>query len=368
MVICMRVKVYVFLMVSIIMLMVLPLYNYNVNGSPFQKTSWIDRLQSMYNMDAVEGEIGYFSFKAGISVEPNKTLVGKEGWLFLGNGYANTLVAKRDGVDATTAPIVASLHDSMHAWKDYLKSQGVTAFAVTIGPDKDTIYYDKLPMWNTHSANSIIKEIISKNNDVYIDTLSPLLEEKNNTTVPLYFKTDTHWNHYGAAVVFNLLRKVINDPDVVWPKMFYQTDFSVSPGPTGDLAAFLRTKKIVDFKVDIKDQNILNLGIRKIDYATGVEISSEKMTTIEAPSTPTLVISDNALSDKKVLWLRDSFGNAMSPFMSREFKQILQIHHGKVTPKIMKEMVQSFKPDYVIITVVERDALTSFFTSPPSLG
>lgn len=364
----MRIKVSVFMIIVISILMLLPAYNYFMAEKPFKDVTLLGKIQRLYNMDAIEGELAYLAFKAGISVEPNKVIIGKSGWLFLGNEYANTLVAKRDGVNATTAPAIASLHDAMHEWKKYLSAQGVQYFMVTVGPDKDTLYSDYLPAWTTHADASIIKKILHDNSDIYIDTLSALQAEKNRSSTPLYFYTDTHWNHYGASVVFNLLRNVMKDDEVAWQKLFSENDFAVEKGTGGDLAAFLRTAKISDIKVNIKSEEINNLNIRKVDYQTGKDISTERMTTVEAPTVPTLIISDNALSNKKVLWLRDSFGNAMSPFMSREFKEILQVHHGRVTPTLMKQMVASFKPDYVIITVVERDALTSFFTSPPSWG
>lgn len=365
----MRIKVYVFIIIVISMLMVLPAYNFIVKDKSFKnEVPLLENIKAMYNMDSLEGELGYLGFKVGISVVPNKVLIGKDGFLFLGNEYANTLVAKRDGVNATNASVIASLHDSMHEWKKYLESQGVKHFVVTVGPDKDTIYSDYLPAWTKHSDASIAKKIIHDNGDIYIDTLSALESERDKSSIPLYFYTDTHWNHYGASIVFNMLRNVIKDNDLEWQKIFSERDFSVGKGPSGDLAYFLRTDKINEIKVDIKSDHINNLNIRRVDYETGKEISYERMISVEAPTVPTLIISDNALSNKKVLWLRDSFGNAMSPFMSREFKEILQIHHGRVTPRMMKQMVQSFRPDYVIITVVERDALTSFFTSPPSWG
>ena len=364
----MKIKVCIFMVVLFSMLMVLPIYNLTVNGKLFKNNSLLDNIKAMYNMDSLEGELGYIGFIGGVSLEPNKVLIGKNGWLFLGNGYANTLIAKRDGVTDSNSSAISSLHDSMHAWKEYLEGQGVKSFVVTIGPDKDTVYSEHLPAWAEHADKSIIKKIINDNGDIYIDTLSAIEATKNKSSLPLYFYTDTHWNHFGASVVFNLLRDSITDNEVKWPPLFTEKDFSVEKGPDGDLAAFLRTNRINDIKVDIKSTDIQNINIRKVYFDTGEEISNERMVSVEAPTTPTLIISDNALNNKKVLWLRDSFGNAMSPFMSREFKEILQVHHGRVTPKLMKQMVQSFKPDYVIITVVERDALTSFFTSPPSWG
>lgn len=345
MVVIMKVKTYIFVISTAVLMLILPAYNLVANSSLFTKPTLLENMKSLYNMDSTEGEVGYLAYLAGISVEPNKVLVGKNGWLFLGNGYANTLIAKRDGVNSSNEATVKSLHDTMHSWKEYLQQHGVKKFIVTIGPDKDSIYTDMLPGWDQHSKSPIIRRIINDNKDIYIDTLTPMLEAKKASSVPLYFYTDTHWNHYGSSVVFNLLRHVMDNSEMEWTKEFNESDFNVSNGTPGDLAAFLRTNKIRDIKVDIKSPEINGLNVDKIDYTTGNTIAHEKLIAIEAPTVPTLIVSDNALSNKKVLWLRDSFGNAMSPFMSREFKETLQIHHGRVTPRMMKDMVESFKPD-----------------------
>lgn len=51
----------------------------------------------------------------------------------------------------------------------------------------------------------------------------------------------------------------------------------------------------------------------------------------------------------------------MSRLMARTFTETLQIHHGKVQPSIIKKMIADYKPDYVIVTVVERDSMSKLF-------
>jgi hypothetical protein len=78
-----------------------------------------------------------------------------------------------------------------------------------------------------------------------------------------------------------------------------------------------------------------------------------------------LVKSKNALNHKRVLWLRDSFGTAMEPYMAATFSETLQIHYKWVTPEMFARLVNSYKPDYVFITVVERAARKPWFTNLP---
>lgn len=79
-------------------------------------------------------------------------------------------------------------------------------------------------------------------------------------------------------------------------------------------------------------------------------------------------MSPRARNKKRVLWLRDSFGLALAPFLAATFTETIEIHwsealrsHGKQ----LVELVDSWDPDYVIVTVVERDALSGALAQYP---
>lgn len=81
------------------------------------------------------------------------------------------------------------------------------------------------------------------------------------------------------------------------------------------------------------------------------------------------VTSVQALNMKKVLWLRDSFGEALNPFMAVTFQETIQLHWIDALSnggRLLVDLVERWQPDYVFVTVVERDALSaSFSTLPP---
>lgn len=51
----------------------------------------------------------------------------------------------------------------------------------------------------------------------------------------------------------------------------------------------------------------------------------------------------------------------MSRIMAKTFYETLQIHHGKVKLSEIRKIIADYKPDYEIITVVERDSMSTFF-------
>lgn len=361
----MKGKVFLFSAIVIISLSILPAYNIANKPQLFKNNRVSLKARNLYNMDAIESLLGSIAYDYGVSLEPSKVLIGKDGWLFLGNSFVDTLTKKTEGATSYLGNI-DKVHSTMLEWNAYFADNGVESFKVIIGPDKDSIYVDKLPAWDKHSDTKIITSLIKGSPGLFVDTYTALISKKNESTMPLYYHTDTHWNSYGASVAFNLLAKTISEehPEIKWIRPTVQ-DFNSKAGRPGDLANFLRISDVDEELVFLNNADINGTNIKLYDFKTGNLLSEKRLTVIGAPRTPTLVVSDNFLNDARVLWLRDSYGTAMSPFMSRTFKEVLQIHQGHVTPELLKVLVKSFKPKYVFITSVEREALGKFFTSPP---
>ena len=106
---------------------------------------------------------------------------------------------------------------------------------------------------------------------------------------------------------------------------------------------------------------------QQYDFETGNLLMSGGNPQIEAPRHPLLVKSKYALNQKRVLWLRDSFGVAISPYMAATFAETLQLHYALANPVLFAQLVDTYKPDYVFITVVERDARSKWFENLPPL-
>lgn len=80
------------------------------------------------------------------------------------------------------------------------------------------------------------------------------------------------------------------------------------------------------------------------------------------------VSSDDALNAAKILWLRDSFGLALAPFMAATFTEIVYLHWYDALAeggRRFVELVKSWQPDYVFVTVVERQSRSELFAQPP---
>lgn len=360
----MKTKSIIFIFIFLISLSIIPIYNI-INHKAIYQTDRLERVRdSLFNIDLIMSIAGSAGNFVGISSDSNKVFFGREKWLFLGDSFNHSVSKKINGSQAYGKEIKKTI-SVMHGWEKISKSIGVKGFYVVVGPDKDSIYSDKLPQWYVKKESTITSELIN-GCDFYINTPEIVLRAKKETTEPLYFKTDTHWNELGAYAAFKGLanKSAKNRDKLTWPDS--DLEFTSFASEAGDLSRFQRSARFLsDVDMKITSPSVANLHISVSSYNSGVIIYSGKNKPIESPSELLLVHSPSALNKVKVLWLRDSFGTAMSRVMASTFYETLQVHHGRTSPEAIKKILLDYKPDYVIVTVVERDELSKMFAYDP---
>ncbi|WP_139462153.1 alginate O-acetyltransferase AlgX-related protein [Aeromonas veronii] len=323
----------------------------------------------LFNVDKVLSVVNLALYKMGVSTDPGKVVIGRNGWLYLGDNYANTITVSRVGATVQTVSDTAEIVKMTCGWDAWLKKNGVMVFKVLIGPNKDTIYSENLPHWALPAKKSAIDGLFL-NNSTYVDVREELQFISKARKPAVYYKTDTHWNVYGAGVAFE---KLMQETKKEWPALktldhnSYQV-YSVSRRDGGDLSRFLKIDKIIsDDEYHINVQNT-SLETKIYDYSTNNLIwSGNGSPLVDAAEKGKLIISSNALNNKRVLWLSDSFGTAMQPFMSATFSKILKFHRSYVVGSSQfSQLVNEWKPDFVFITSVERDSSSvNFMARPP---
>jgi hypothetical protein len=193
------------------------------------------------------------------------------------------------------------------------------------------------------------------------------LAAKEGTTTPLYYKTDTHWNHLGAALAIKAFsdqaRKTM--PQIHWLPDEAYVEVGMNKRPQGDLMNFLRISNASADIEPVIQASRLPIKTKQYNVDSKQLVYEGENPPVAAPINPLLVHSSGALNNKKILWLRDSFGTAMSPLMSATFSDVLQVHWRDAIKQDKKvlQLINEWKPDYVFITVVERDAKSQEFLS-----
>lgn len=363
----MKHRAIVFLAALLASLLIVPAVNLS-RAPNFDSIKW--EKSFFYNMDFASGFAAKLLYPLGISINPRSVVIGSGGWLFLGDAFEATLSAARQSPAAGDVQLTKQIGVAAAAWDAYLASKGVQLFRVMIGPNKGSIYPEHLPRWaQPISPNATDALFAGTGNVLYVDLRAPLLEAKAHQEADLYYRLDTHWNNLGSAMAFRAFAQQVGAaaPELQWPSSDVYHVKSSQEVKGGDLANFLRLPThLSDTRLDIRASD-LPVQTTQIDFDTQKVLHTGGHLTTIPPSKPVLIRSTHALNNKKVLWLRDSFGDSMSLLMEATFSDVLQLHwHEAIKPGgRLVQLVETWKPDYVFFTVVERDARNGWFTVPP---
>jgi hypothetical protein len=118
----------------------------------------------------------------------------------------------------------------------WLKEQGID-YVFALAPTKALVYPENLPLrilWSKQRAGKPMRydqliRYLKENSVVPVaDLRESLLKAKQSTDLPLFYRTDFHWNYYGSLIAYQEIIRVINR---YYPKYDLEpaayTDFTV---------------------------------------------------------------------------------------------------------------------------------------------
>lgn len=328
-----------------------------------------------YNLDSALGWLNQRLYQFGISTDPTRVIIGREGWLYLGDEYAQIRTVARRGQTGEDVDRGCQIASALAEWETWLTGMGVRQYRVVIAPNKGTIYPEHLPNWAKPSQPSATDGLVGCTGKQRILDLRPALWlAKNETLFPLFYRTDTHWNSLGAAHGFSAFMShlLLSEPTLIWEPERAIEVVRVDGRSGGDLARFLHLQEsLTDDEPVVAMLAYTSIETTQYDFESGKVIQSGGNPLV-GPSTPPIrVVSPHAMNKKKVLWLRDSFGIGLAPFMAATFTETVQLHWNEVISsrgELLIHLVNTWHPEYVIVTVVERDAVTPLLTRVPQNG
>ncbi len=157
----------------------------------------------LFNLDFALTLASKSLYPLGISVDPKQAIIGRDGWLYLGDMYAQTRTVDRSSPTETDFSLGKKIGGAAKAWDAYLSGKSVKLFRVMVGPNKGTIYPEHLPIWAKPPSPNVTDALFAgTGHSQYVDLRKPLLAAKEKHSEPLYYKTDTHWNSLGAGIGF----------------------------------------------------------------------------------------------------------------------------------------------------------------------
>lgn len=275
--------------------------------------------------------------KVGDRVFP-LVLVGNDGWMDYTNG--NNLDDFQNSISLSPEKL-KEIGDAVASCHQYAHTEGFT-FLLVVAPNKASIYPDKLPeqiqqLSNESRLDQINAYLRANGIPEALDLRPALLEARKQREV--YYKTDTHWNGYGAYAAY---REIINNLSLSHP--------SLSPYPEKFFHIHEeRTKKPMDLAATIQANFILEQRIvpaqRNDKYVHALDFPDRKYGISWIP--------DSDLPS--LLMFHDSFGDSLYHFLLYNFSEAYY-HYLDAAPLFLdRNSIDQFDTDIVIVEIVERD-------------
>ncbi len=128
-----------------------------------------------------------------------RAFVGRNGWLYYtGDGS----LADMQGTSAYTDAQLRNAVEQINARGELLAVRGIR-YGFVVFPDKHTVYPQFLPPgvyagFEHRRLNALDDAMAETGRDYYFDATDALRRDAAHSPFPLYYKSDTHWNPWGA--------------------------------------------------------------------------------------------------------------------------------------------------------------------------
>jgi len=232
---------------------------------------------------------------------------------------------------------LAIIQGKMDRMLSTLREQGISLYVV-VPPNKLTIYGDDMqaiaPKFSEESRLDQLVNYCNTHGELKIIDLRPALfkaSEEGQT----FYNTDTHWNDYGAFIGYTEIMNVISK-DFTELQPHPLNDFYQKPTEFiyGDLPYMNKL-------LNVKEETILFVLKDPSEYEL-VEKEEDGLLF------KTYTTKNNTLP--KAMTFRDSFFNALFPYVSQHFSRL----HSIYTFFINHELIMDEQPDLLIIELSER--------------
>lgn len=246
---------------------------------------------------------------------------------------------------ATDEELIDSLVTYLDRTNQYLEKQGVP-FVFLAGLDKKTVYGEEMPDYIRvdTTKESIMEMLARKLTEKQVPYVIPVQELRDAKQVERVYnqKYDSaHWNARGAMIGLRLLNEKVRemDPDV--------------PLLTEDVFTASSEEKTLEFiSLPITEQ--VPVYMLKAEYGDSILADGSLLDVLPHVAGTGIqhYLNENALSDKTILILQDSFLDGKQDFFAYRYQNVYMI--SRQNYESMQYYVETLKPDVVVFENAER--------------
>lgn len=282
-------------------------------------------------------KLAVFGHSTAVNVD-----LGRDGFLFLTNNGTDVITQGQDRMDSGQS---ADWQSHFQETNEVFTAGGMD-YAMIIGPNKHSIYPEKLPRWLSPSdlSDTRTADLIAAGKvvfgDRFVDTRAVLTRARaNQPGTLLHHPTDTHWTEYGAAlVVHEVLGQMGLDLE--------PPEFEVMDVPhSGDLARMIGQKQRWSARAPVLPDEW---------QCRDAEGAALKIVTIDTPLPLRFTCGSEGGRPETIVVFHDSFGVPTIPYLAARFQQVEFIWNDVADPIQAAEL----GADYVLQVLVERKMTT----------
>lgn len=283
----------------------------------------------------------------------DQVIVGRDRWLFYDDG--SHLGAARDEILAL--PDARGWLAGLAGRTDQLAAAGVP-YVVLVPPQKEAAYPQFGPYWypgpDPRRPTRMLAAMAGDAQAGDVLYLEDAVAAATRGGVRTYTRYDTHWTGPGAYVAYAALMDRLHALGV-----------AEAPRPFSD---FSRVDLGADQPRDLAKMLGVD-GFLRIDYPQFEDpaVQAALRVTYLGPRRhwTTAQVVDTGQAGKPVLLMnRDSFSNALLPFLYGHFSRVILAHNqdGAWRP----DLIERYQPDIVVLEVLENGLRHSLTPSPPA--
>ena len=256
----------------------------------------------------------------------DNVIVGKEGFLYFEETMDDYLK-----VNQLSDYDLLRLNEVLRIQQKYLKTEGIMSHFVIV-PNKATIYPEFMPsLVNPIGSQSNLDRIREMEMSMsFIDLKEELMKQKAISNDLLYHRQDSHWNNIGAAIGYDLIMRSLGKESL----KLTQQQTVVKKDWQGDLARMLYPSKSTleqQFYYKLPNHFTFTKAIRTLE-----DLQIESV---------------NASKEGSLFMFRDSFANALIPYLSESFEKA---NYSRLFPYDYTK-IDSERVEHLIIEIAERN-------------
>ena len=262
---------------------------------------------------------------------------GENNWLYYKDSLTDYL-----GGELLSERSLFNIAHTLAMTEHALDAAGVD-FVFSVAPNKNTLYGENMPYYDSYK---ISEESNLKNLKAYLESEGvsyvDLYETLKNQEAILYHERDSHWNNQGASIAGDAILTALNKEH----ESYEDEAFEIRKDFEGDLDKMLYPQAITP------EDEIYYEREQGFSYVGEVGSNFDPRITTENPG---------AMGN--LVMYRDSFGNALLPFMAEAYGNA---YFSRGVPYQITNDVAANQPEAVVVVRAER-FLPDVAAAPPVL-